>query len=1145
MRSLFWKTAFGLAVGLLVLIARPCAAQMPLGTYTDHEVGPSSITVWADTSGMRLTWYRRDVVRVDLLPSPSTTHDSSLAVHRGPQTLALNVQADAEAIRVSSPGLTARIQKDPVRLRIASSEGRTLVEEPAAAGVTADGERRRAQFRLSSDTRFYGTGQRGVGLDLRGEQFRSYNEQHFGYHQPPKTMNINVPLLLTSQGYALLFDDPHPGRFDLGAEDPSRFWYEAEGGELSYFVLEGTSMAEQLEAYTWLTGRPPMPPKWGLGYLQSKYGYRSAEAARSTVSRLRAEDIPADGLILDLYWFERMGDLNWNEKAFPNPSAMVEDFEDQGIKTLLITEPYFTESSTWFSDMLADGAPRPAQTSSGEPYRLGGWWSCGCDALLADFTHGPTRDWWTDRYAEILDSGVHGLWTDLGEPEAHPSDMQHAAGPADAVHNVYNLLWARTVQETFREQRPNRRVVNLTRSGYAGIQRYGVFTWSADVGRSFTGLAAQRALMLNSSLSGLYYHSSDLGGFVGETSPELYARWMQMGTFSPVTRPHGIDNQPTEPWGFGESVLDISRRYVQLRYRLLPYLYTMAHRAHDRGMPIVRPLFFENPDASRFADNDEAYLFGDSFLVAPVVRSGKREKAVPLPEGTWINYWTDEAVDGGTTVTVDAPLERLPLFVRAGAIVPMRPEAPDYVGRSVADTLQLSVYPGETPSRFTLYEDDGYTRDYEQGRSAATTFERQRVRRDTTAEVRTLTMGATQGAFEGMPTERTYHVVFHRAASPQRVTVDDRVLAARGTPSELREAGTGYAYDAEAERLHVRATAGVRTEHQVRAHLGSGPIAAQSRPVRADGTVDFPLPGVQLSFAGVNNPDTVTVEHFGEAPSSVGDVGGRVGDDRFVAAAGAPFSFDRVTLHLAARRLRRIEDPSRVAFYRRSAPGTGSFSALETTLDDNGTPDDPSDDTLSVQSEALGEFVPVVREAASLELARFDATVEDEGVVVSWRPDTDRTRSYRVERTRDRDAWTEVGIVGAPSDGQTYRFIDRDVPYGADSLAYRLRQSRADGAPRRSRVVAVDRSVQSVEFRGPAPNPARGVTTLRYAVPERTPVTLRLYDVLGRQVRTIVDRELVGRHADRIDVSDLSSGTYFLRLKAGDTIRTERMTVVR
>jgi len=1004
----------------LLLLPNPSRAQTPLGDYTDHAVTDTSVTVWADTSGLRLTWYAEDVLRVDLLPSRSTAHDSSRTVIRDPDPqTSLDVTETEDALTISTAGLTARIQKTPVRLHVQNDAGSTVLEEPDDAGFVAEGERRRAQFVLPADTRFYGTGERGLGLNLRGERVRSYNAHQYGYDRALPTMNINVPLLLTSGGYALLFDDPYPGTFDLGAQDPGRFSYEADGGELSYYVMAGADAPAQLERYTWLTGRPPLPPKWALGYLQSKYGYRSAEAARTTVDELRDNDIPADGLILDLYWFEHMGDLSWDRSAFPRPEQMIADFEERGIKTFVITEPYITEPSDWFSAFVQAGTPRAAQTSDGAAYRLSNWWSCGgCDAVLSDFTHEPTREWWIERYETLLDAGVHGFWTDLGEPEAHPSDMQHAAGPADAVHNPYNMLWTQTVHEAFTAQRPNRRLVNLTRAGYTGIQRYGVFTWSSDVARTFNGLAVQRPIMLNTTLSGLYYHSSDIGGFVGNISPELYTRWMQMGVFTPVARAHGVDNQPTEPWRVGAPAPSISRRYIELRYRLLPYLYTMAYRAYDRGMPIVRPLFFA-ADSDRLIEEDDAYLFGDSFLVAPVVEEGKRSKQVPLPAGAWVNYWTDEVVQGGQTVTVDAPLDRLPLFVKKGAVVPMRPTAPDYVGHSVADTLQLAVYPSTDGGRFTLYEDDGRTRAYEHSAFAQTTFTQQQLQTDSST-ILDVSLGAAQGAFSGQPDRRTYHVVAHRTERvPRTVTVEGEALPERSDPSALRTAGEGYAYDAAANRLHIRLTTDVEVPRTLRAHIPTGPV-----PIELD-TFDGRVEGETVRLAWT--------------PAR--------------AASDANF------------RVQRWIDP----------------------------PASLSEKTTSSSSGDAG--------------------------------------------------WTTVGWVDVEDD-PPYRFTDEDLPFVADSMAYRVTQGEGDSPATRSAPITVRRAVESVQLYPPAPNPARRQANVRVAVPVGQAATLRLYDILGRAVRSRRLGEQTGRQQLRLDVSGLSAGTYFLRLRTDDTVKTRRLTIV-
>jgi alpha-glucosidase (family GH31 glycosyl hydrolase) len=852
----------GLAGGLLVLsllAARVGWAQMPMEAYTRHTVDGPAVTVYADTSALRFVAYAPDVLRIDLLPSPSTTFDSSLVVDReAPEQRLLSVDDGAETLTLSTAELTVRIQKTPVRVRVEDASGTVLVEEPQAEGVAVDGATRSVRFRAAPGERFYGTGQRGLGIDLRGERFRSYNRSEFGYDGPVDTMNINVPLLLSSRGYALLFDDPYPGFFDLGASTPSEFVYRADGGELSVYLMAADDAPGLLERYTWLTGRPPMPPKWALGYLQSKYGYRTEDDARAVVRRLREEDIPVDGLILDLYWFNAMGDLSWDRGAFPRPAQMIDDFEAQGVKTIAITEPYVTDESIHFSAFSSTGTPRAGwrQTDAGtEPVLFDNWFSCGnCRALLADFTHPPTRDWWWEQYEDgFLDTGVHGFWTDLGEPELHPASMQHHEGSSASVHNVYNLLWARMVARRVATLRPNRRVVNLTRSGYAGIQRYGVFTWSADVRRSFSGLAVQLPIMLNTTLSGLYYHSSDLGGFVGETSSELYVRWMQMGALTPVMRAHGIDNQPTEPWGFGATALATARDYIELRYRLMPYIYTLAREAHDTGMPLVRPLFFADPDDASLAGVDDAFLLGDDLLVAPVVESGQFEKSVRLPAGTWINYWTDQALRGGQRVTVDAPLGRLPLFVRAGAILPMRATAPDFLGRSVPDTLQLSVYPSEEGGTFSLYEDDGYSRAYREGAFARTTLSQRTVTSGGKSRLQ-VTVSAADGTFEGQPPSRTYLAAIHRVfTAPDDVRVGDRSVPRRASLDALRRMGEGYVYDDATWQVYVQTTAPVNADRTFTL-VGTAPAgpgtatnppyaleAPRPHPVQQSATLPFSL----------------------------------------------------------------------------------------------------------------------------------------------------------------------------------------------------------------------------------------------------------------------------------------------------------------
>jgi len=793
------------AVFILILLS-PGLLLAQIGDYSSHEVTDTGLVVVAGGDTLVLSLYAPDVLRVDFLPAGAQGLDSTYAVIRGPSdAVVFKVLAYPDHLKLWTSDFILRIDKFPVRLAYFNEMGEDLLAEPASGGLEALGSSRSVRFELPADLHLYGTGERGIGIDLRGYAFSTYNNQVYGYSGPVATMKINIPFLATSSGYALYFESPFPAQMDLGEGNPAVFQYSIDGGEISYFFMAGENVPAQIERYTWLTGRQPLPPKWALGYLQSKFGYRHRTEAEDMVQTMRNKNIPADAIILDLYWFWNMGDLEWNTSAFPDPAGMTSDFLADGFKTIVITEPYFTYYSSNYAFLMGAGKDYVGQLPGGGPYVLDDWWSCGCDALLFDMSHPSGRSWLWSEYQEFMATGVTGLWTDLGEPERHPWEMQHYTGVTPRIHNIYNLLWARTLFEGFSEYRPDDRMVNLTRSGYAGIQRYGVFTWSGDVSRSFGGLAVQLPIMLNMSLSGMGYHSSDLGGFTGWASSELYSRWIQFGAFNPVMRPHGVDNQATEPWGHGSEAEEIAKTYISLRYRLLPYIYTLARETYDTGMPIVRPLFFNDPDDPLLANYSEAYMFGPSFLVAPVVADGQRQKSVYLPEGTWIDIWTDSVHTGGTTVLVDAPLDRMPLFARAGSIIPMQ-QVMDYVRAEPADSLFLDVFPtfSDVPDTFLLYEDDDETLDYRQGQYAWIPLI-QRLTYGGTDHALEITVDSAQGTFAGIITSRTVLANIHLVeAEPPAVSLNSDTLDSYASMAALLSAGDGYFYDAGGDLLTIK-----------------------------------------------------------------------------------------------------------------------------------------------------------------------------------------------------------------------------------------------------------------------------------------------------------------------------------------------------
>lgn len=787
-------------ISFLIIIQAETYSQTYLGNYTSHNVSGKVITVQADTSLVKFIFYKQDVLRVDFLPSPASATDSTFVVIRDTaENVSTNINESDSLLEISSSTIRITCKKFPLRITYSNTSGKILLTEPVSGGLATNNSERSVVFSINMNERFYGTGERGIGLDLRGKSFDSYNTQIGGYTTPLPTMNINVPFLLSTNGYGLFFDNTYKGRFDLGNSDPTKFSYTASSGELTYYLIAAPTIPEQLELYTWLTGRQPLPPKWAFGFIQSKFGYQNEIEARGIVQTMRQKQIPCDALVLDLYWYQNMGDLSWNLSAFPNPSQMVDDFLSNGIKTILITQTYFTQYSNNWS--LSSSLKFFVKNSSGETYIIPNWWSCGCNASLLDITNPYARNWFWGLHPQFLGNNVAGLWTDLGEPELHNSDMFHYLGTAGKIHNVYNLLWSKMIFDGLSIFRPNQRLFNLTRSGFAGIQRYGVITWSGDVGKSFGGLAIQIPMLLNMGMSGLAYHNSDIGGFCcGTTTPELYVRWMQYGTFCPVTRAHGV-GQPTEPWGFGAEAENISKKFIELRYQLLPYIYTMAYENYKTGLPLARPLLFDNPNDVNLQNESASYLWGNKFLVSPVVQAGQINKNVYLPSGKWVDFWTDQMFTGGQSVNVSAPLEKMPLFVKSGSIIPMQPIM-NYADERPLDTLFLNIYPlKETISEFTLYEDDGKTLDYQSGSFAQTTFTQNVA--DSTININ---IGASVGNYTGKVAQRVYISDIHNIVEkPDNVLLNDQLLLERNSYNDLRQNGNGYYYDTSKSRLYIQA----------------------------------------------------------------------------------------------------------------------------------------------------------------------------------------------------------------------------------------------------------------------------------------------------------------------------------------------------
>ena len=585
-----------------------------------------------------------------------------------------------------------------------------------------------ASFHSPEDEHYYGLGQNQEGwLDHRGHPVRCWND-----YVAPAAPSFCVPFLVTNKGYAVLWDNPSKTTIAPGFNEQTS-WQSEVGDRVSFFVIAGKNTDELYEGYRLLTGDTPMLPKAAYGYIQSKQRYSSQAEVLEVAEGYRRRHLPLDVMVVDWFYYTNMGQMDFDARYWPDPKAMNDKLHQMGIQTMISVWPRFVPTDRYFAEIaghgwfehLADGKP-----TNGLPYDR-----AGSDI---DTTNPEAAKWYWDTIRDnILSKGFDSLWADETEPDLPPNGSYLHIGPGTQYFNVYPLFHTGALYDGFRADLPGRRALILSRDGYLGEQHNGTIVWSSDIFPLWDVLKRQVPTGLDVAASGLSYWSNDTGGWqwlpgahhpehpplldpsdardeVGgyDDYPELYTRWFEYAAFLPIMRTHGSRNH-NEVWSYGKQVEPILEQYLKLRYELMPYIYSLGWFTHKTGAPFMRALFMDFPnDPKVFAIGDE-YMFGPAFLVAPVTDQGQTTKAVYLPAGAdWYNYWTRQRYHGGQTVTVDAPIDQLPLFVRAGSIIPL--------GSAVENTSEkqaitkVQIWPGANAG-FDLYDDDGRTYAYEKG----------------------------------------------------------------------------------------------------------------------------------------------------------------------------------------------------------------------------------------------------------------------------------------------------------------------------------------------------------------------------------------------------------------------------------------------
>jgi alpha-glucosidase (family GH31 glycosyl hydrolase) len=560
----------------------------------------------------------------------------------------------------------------------------------------------RAQLDFEGSTTFHGLGQAAPVLALRDERFELVQTPKFG-----DQTYLYIPFFFSDSGIAV-YANAASGDV-VSFEKGALATISSSSSALDFFVWGPGAPAALVSRFYAISHSKSLLPRWAYGYLQSRYGYRTDQEVRRTVSMAERQGIPLSAIVLDLYWFKRMGDLDWNHEAFPDPKGLADWLEAQNVKLITISEPFIARDSKSFGQLEDAGAL--ARGPDGGTAIFSDWWDFGqAGGGIIDPTRPSTAALLGKKYEALLRTGVDGFWIDLGEPERVPREATFGPWPEAEYHDFFNLGWARIVRASFEAAAPGQRPFILSRSGWTGIAGLGVATWSGDVPATWEGLQAQLPLGLNASMSGLPFWGSDVGGFVSEggelmpPDPELLLRWQQFGAFTPIDRAHGYG--PREPWIYGPRWQGRIKRAIALRTSLLPYLYSTAWQVTSQGLPMMRPLFFLEPQEPKWQREQTQFLLGDFVLVAPVLEALERQskQTVRLPRGRWYDAFTLAPFEGD--VPLDVTLDTFPVYFREGAIVPLQREGG---GEAVL------LLPGAAPSRFTIFSDDGLTEAYRSG----------------------------------------------------------------------------------------------------------------------------------------------------------------------------------------------------------------------------------------------------------------------------------------------------------------------------------------------------------------------------------------------------------------------------------------------
>jgi alpha-glucosidase len=789
-------------------------SRATLDRMTSSKALPNGVEIRDGSASVQITALRDDVLRIRVSRTQTLPEDASWAVLASARTSTVAVTADEGKDKVGfhTKLLQVSLDRSTLGLTVSGRNGDVLLQD--SGPIEFHGDRFRIYKRMPAQEHYFGLGDKTGPLDRRGGAYEMWNTDQYGFQESSDPLYKTIPFFLADnagRSYGLFLDNTWRSSFDFGKEDRTAYSFGADGGPIDYYFLYGPEPKQVVQSYAWLTGLAPLPPEWSLGFQQSRYSYETETRLREVADRLRADRIPCDALYMDIDYQVHNAPFTMNKQAFPNFADFVRELEDKHLRLVMITDLHIAERphqgyAPYDTGIAGDHFVKSPDRS----VYVGTVWPG--PSVFPDFTTKGARKWWGGLYKEFYKDGAAGFWNDMSEPSVFevasktmPLDVVHridepgfAARTAThaEIHNVYGMENSRATYDGLLGLKPQQRPFVLTRATYAGGQRYSA-TWTGDNSSTWNHLRMSTPMLLSLGLSGFSMAGDDIGGYAGSATSDLLTKWLEIGSFNPIYRDHTekfTDDQ--EPWAGGPEVEAVRRRYIEDRYRLMPYLYTLAEENSRTGIPMMRPLFLEFPNATADRhpidlDAPNQFMLGRSLLVAPAIYPDQPDVyTVTLPPGGWYDFWSGEKLAAearkAVSVSTGAPigigallslrikpeLNVLPVFVRGGSILPFAPLVQS-TQEKPNGPLQLKVYPENQGEECvgSLYQDDGISFAYKEN-----DFLRVKYDCESTVKGLRLHIGAREGRFQPWWTEIEV-TIFDWNSAPASVLYDGKPVS--------------------------------------------------------------------------------------------------------------------------------------------------------------------------------------------------------------------------------------------------------------------------------------------------------------------------------------------------------------------------------